>query len=169
MYIQTLLSGNDRERVNAMKHMYKLKLRHPSKSPNAAFPVITLCGSTRFKSQFEAVCRDLTCDGYIVITVGLFGHADGEFESGFITPELKRRLDLMHFAKISMSDAIYVINPGGYIGESTKREITYARMYDIPVNFMEKERGPMFSESNGLRDRAFADLRRFIAGEAPEA
>lgn len=33
----------------------------------------------------------------------------------------------MHLAKIDLSDEIYVVNVGGYIGESTRREIAYAR------------------------------------------
>lgn len=35
-------------------------------------------------------------------------------------------LDEMHLAKIDMADEIFVINHGGYIGASTKREIAYA-------------------------------------------
>ena len=62
--------------------------------------------------------------------MGLFGHAgDAEvWEStneGTLT-ETKRMLDDMHKRKIDMSDSIYVINPGGYIGESTRSEIEYA-------------------------------------------
>ena len=39
------------------------------------FPVITLCGSTRFKDQFLEVQKRLTLEGNIVISVGLFGHS----------------------------------------------------------------------------------------------
>lgn len=43
------------------------------------YPVVTLCGSTRFKDDFLRVQKELTLRGYIVISVGLFGHAgDGE-------------------------------------------------------------------------------------------
>jgi len=34
--------------------------------------------------------------------------------------------DVDRLPKIDMSDSIFVINPGGYIGESTKSEIKYA-------------------------------------------
>jgi hypothetical protein len=39
--------------------------------------VITLCGSTKFKKEFEQVQADLTLQGNIVISCGLFGHTDG--------------------------------------------------------------------------------------------
>ena len=39
------------------------------------YKVITLCGSTRFKDQFQKVQKRLTLEGYIVISVGLFGHS----------------------------------------------------------------------------------------------
>jgi len=39
------------------------------------YPIITLCGSTRFKDDFILVQKELTLQGYIVISVGLFGHS----------------------------------------------------------------------------------------------
>ena len=46
-------------------------------------------------------------------------------------------LDEMHLAKIDMADEIFVINPGGYIGSSTKREIAYASDKGKKINSME--------------------------------
>ena len=90
------------------------------------YPVITLCGSTRFKEQFLEVQKRLTLEGNIVISVGLFGHS-GDDEVW--TEGTKAMLDDMHKRKIDMADAIYVINVGGYIGESTRSEIEYARKH----------------------------------------
>lgn len=87
----------------------------------AGYPIITLCGSTRFKEEFLRVQKELTLDGYIVISVGCFGHSGDEF-----TDNQKLMLDDMHKRKIDMSDGIMVINPGGYIGSSTRSEIEYA-------------------------------------------
>lgn len=90
------------------------------------FPeIITLCGSTRFKEQFIDANKRLTLDGKIVISVGLFGHADGEFGRS-ITPEKKDILDWLHKKKIDLSDSIMVIDVNDYIGESTRSEIGYA-------------------------------------------
>lgn len=98
------------------------------------YPVITLCGSTRFKEQFMAVQKQLTLEGNIVISVGLFGHS-GDDEVW--TPGMKEMLDNMHKRKIDMADAIYVINVGGYIGESTRSEIEYALRNGKKVYYLE--------------------------------
>lgn len=84
--------------------------------------IITLCGSTKFKKLFEQINRHLTLSGYIVLSVGVFGHADKER----LSEENKKFLDELHFQKIAMSDCIFVINKDGYIGESTTKEIEYA-------------------------------------------
>lgn len=89
------------------------------------YNVVTLCGSTRFKEDFLRAKKKLTLKGNIVISVGLFGHADGEY-GNIITDEVKIMLDDMHKRKIDMADEIFVINKNGYIGNSTKSEIEYA-------------------------------------------
>lgn len=87
------------------------------------YEIVTLCGSTRFKEEFMEAQKELTLQGKIVISVGLFGHS-GDQEVW--TEGTKEMLDDMHKRKIDMADAICVINKDGYIGESTKSEITYA-------------------------------------------
>lgn len=99
------------------------------------FPVITLCGSTRFKEQFLEAQKRLTLEGNIVISVGLFGHS-GDDEVW--APGTKEMLDNMHKRKIDMADAIYVINVGGYIGSSTKSEIEYALKNGKRVLYLEE-------------------------------
>ena len=98
------------------------------------YPVVTLCGSTRFKDQFFEVQKKLTLQGYIVISVGLFGHS-GDDEVW--TKGTKEMLDDMHKRKIDMADEIFVINVGGYIGSSTKSEIEYAIKTGKKVNYLE--------------------------------
>ena len=39
----------------------------------------------------------------------------------------------MHLSKIDMADEVYVVNPGGYVGSSTAREIAYALAHGKPV------------------------------------
>lgn len=99
------------------------------------YPVITLCGSTRFKEQFIEAQKRLTLEGNIVISVGLFGHS-GDDEVW--TEGTKEMLDDMHKRKIDMADAIYVINVGGYIGESTRSEIEYAKRNGKEVRYLEE-------------------------------
>lgn len=94
--------------------------------------IITLCGSTRFKDDFERVNRELTLANNIVISVGCFGHAGDIF-----TEEQKIMLDEIHKRKIDLSDAIYVINKNGYIGSSTESEIQYAKNHGKQIFYME--------------------------------
>ena len=106
------------------------------------YKVITLCGSTRFKKAFMETQKRLTLEGNIVISVGLFGHS-GDYEvwesmdEGEMTAT-KEMLDDMHKRKIDMADEIYVINVGGYIGESTKSEIAYAKEHGKNVGYLEQ-------------------------------
>ena len=104
------------------------------------YKVITLCGSTRFKKEFMDVQKRLTLEGNIVISVGLFGHSgDNEvwenMDEGTLT-KTKGMLDDMHKRKIDMADEIFVINVDGYIGESTRSEIEYAKKTGKPVNYL---------------------------------
>ena len=94
---------------------------------------ITLCGSTKFKEDFMRMQQKLTLEGWIVLSVGVFGHADNVE----VTPEQKEELDKIHKDKIELSDAIYVINKGGYIGSSTKSEINFAREKGKTIYYME--------------------------------
>jgi hypothetical protein len=43
----------------------------------------------------------------------------------------------MHKRKIDMADSIYVINPGGYIGSSTRSEIEYAARNGKEILYLE--------------------------------
>ena len=105
------------------------------------YKVITLCGSTRFRHEFEEANKRLTLAGNIVISVGLYGHAgDEEVWEGMDEDTLtqtKVMLDDMHKRKIDMADEIFVINVGGYIGESTRSEIAYAEAHGKPVRYLE--------------------------------
>ena len=98
------------------------------------YQVITLCGSTRFKDAFMEAQKRLTLAGNIVISVGLFGHAGDE---EVWTAGTKEMLDDMHKRKIDMADEIFVINVGGYIGESTRSEIAYAAAAGKVIHYLE--------------------------------
>ena len=106
------------------------------------YKIITLCGSTRFKDDFMRVQKELTLKGNIVISVGLFGYSDGDDIWNKMDEETlsktKEMLDDMHKRKIDMADEIFVINVGGYIGNSTRSEIEYAIKNGKKVNYLEK-------------------------------
>jgi len=103
------------------------------------FKIITLCGSTRFKEEFLEAQKRLTLEGNIVISVGLFGHSgdDVVWKEG-----VKEMLDRQHLAKIDLADEIFVINIGGYTGDSTRREIAYAEYKGKSITYLESCRKP---------------------------
>jgi len=96
-----------------------------------------------------------TLAGKIVIPMGLYGHADfptGAKEAtndGDESTEVKQMLDRLHFAKIDLADEILVVNVGGYVGSSTKREIAYAKKHGKRVRFLEENRQDRPPESRG--------------------
>ena len=105
------------------------------------YKVITLCGSTRFKDDFLKVQKELTLNGNIVISVGLFDHSEDSktwenMDEGALT-KTKKMLDDMHKRKIDMADSIHVINVNGYIGSSTKSEIEYAKLHNKKITYLE--------------------------------
>lgn len=93
---------------------------------------VVLCGSTRFKPEFEQANRIYTLAGMVVLAPGVFGHADGIQPS----EDQKTALDALHFRKIDMADEVIVISPGDYIGDSTRREIDYAERLGKPIAYL---------------------------------
>jgi hypothetical protein len=85
---------------------------------------LTLCGSTRFPEAFEYWNAQLTLAGNIVYSVALMPRHSNL--KGLLTEQEKQQLDEIHLRKIDNSDAIFVIDVGGYLGQSTKGEIEYA-------------------------------------------
>lgn len=80
--------------------------------------------------------KRLTLEGYIVISVGLFGHSGDE---EVWAPGTKEMLDDMHKRKIDMADEVFIINVGGYIGSSTRSEIEYAQATGKLVRYREQQ------------------------------
>jgi hypothetical protein len=89
--------------------------------------IVCICGSIRFADEMRAANRELTFAGVIVV-------APGEADE-VITAEQKRTLDALHLRKIDLADRVLIVNPGGYIGESTRREIAYAHATGKPISF----------------------------------
>jgi hypothetical protein len=97
--------------------------------------IVCICGSTRFMEEMLAANRDLTFAGVIVVAPGVFGRTEDRETGEKITDEQKTALDALHLRKIDLADRVLVVNPGGYIGESTSREIAYAHATGKPVSF----------------------------------
>ena len=95
--------------------------------------IVCLCGSIRFGEMFRYVNQRETLAGKIVLAPGCF-QGDVVLEA---LPGVKRRLDDLHLHKIALADEILVVNVGGYIGESTRQEIAYARSHGKRVRWLE--------------------------------
>ena len=88
----------------------------------------TLCGSMRFEREMQEVAYYLeTQKGYNIL------------QCVYIVSEVKptakelQVLEQAHYHKIDISDGIYVLNIGGYIGESVQKEIDYAKQHGKEV------------------------------------
>lgn len=85
--------------------------------------IVCLCGSSKFLEQFRKANFDETLKGNIVLSIGCDTKNDDDLE---LTIHQKAALDELHKRKIDLADEILVLNKNGYIGDSTKSEITYA-------------------------------------------
>jgi len=105
--------------------------------------IICLCGSTRFIEQFLITEWELAKRGIIVLSITLLPpnypnvqeHHQAEFEG------IAKKLDELHLRKIDLAGEMGVINVGGYIGESTKKEIEYAKSKNKPIRYLEARAG----------------------------
>ena len=113
--------------------LFTAKIKEFEESAKNRPKVVCLCGSTRFREAFEGANRAETLAGNIVLSVGLFGHHEGLDMAG----ETKARLDDLHLRKIDLADEVLILNVGGYIGESTRRELEYASGAGRAVRFLE--------------------------------
>mgnify|MGYP000900046065 CR=1 FL=1 len=115
--------------------MSKQTIKNERTSDKVQAMVVCLCGSTRFRDEFTEHNRRLTMEGKIVVAPEVFAHSGDP-----LTDEDKERLDELHLRKIDLSDSVLVINPNGYIGDSTRREISYAERIGKPVFFTHNDK-----------------------------
>lgn len=85
--------------------------------------IITICGSYKFKQQMIEVAEKLTLEGNCVLMPNELTRLDKESYS----ESEALMFDKMHKEKIKLSDAILVVDVNGYIGNSTKCEIEFAK------------------------------------------
>ena len=84
----------------------------------------TICGSMRFAEEMKKIAYYLeTRKGYNILQCV---YCEDKIAP---TDEDLKHLEKAHYKKIDLSDGIYVVNIGGYIGDSVKKEIEYAQRY----------------------------------------
>lgn len=122
--------------------------------------IVCLCGSTRFYEAFQEANYRETMAGRIVLSVGFYrplikqrvtvdgcmGETPAIIEvhgqAVGCTPEQKVELDRLHCEKIDLADECLVLNVGGYVGESTRREVLHAARGGKTIRWLEPDRVP---------------------------
>ena len=122
--------------------------------------VICLCGSTRFTSEMLVIQWELTKQGNVVLSWCALpdGYIQREDKTHLGEQEdVKEIVDEVHKRKIDLADEVFVLNINGYIGESTRSEIEYAKAHNKPIKYLqaqtkggEKKKLPGFRDIIGL-------------------
>jgi hypothetical protein len=103
--------------------------------------IVVLCGSTRFYDAFQRANYELTMGGAIVLSVGFYPHAVAEHGHGqgvgHDSTE-KIMLDELHLRKVDLADRVHVLNVDFYVGESTAREVEYAKKLGKPITYLQE-------------------------------
>lgn len=92
--------------------------------------VVTICGSMKFKDKMMEVARDLEIKNKYVVIQCVYSNDKFNEEEQVLLADL-------HYKKIDISDAIYVVNFDGYIGTSAKKEIEYAKLLNKEIFSLE--------------------------------
>lgn len=101
-----------------------------------------MCGSTRFADLMACISWEFEKMGSIVLRVNYvpewYAQREGwkENSHGAEHVGLKEQLDDLHLRKIDMCDFVYVCNYKGYIGDSTRAEIEYAKKIGKPIQWL---------------------------------
>lgn len=98
--------------------------------------IVCLCGSTRFSEAYRDAELRETLAGHIVLSIGCNTRSDEDLARAGTTID-KEQLDILHLYKIDLCHEVLVLNVGGYIGESTRREIAYAERMGKLIRWLE--------------------------------
>ena len=99
-------------------------------------PIITLSGSGKFTQQGNSLAIELERLGCIVFWIFISLYSSQK--NGGFNREHKAMADMVYIHKIQLSDAMVVLDYENYIGESTEREICYAKTIRIPMFYISK-------------------------------
>ena len=83
--------------------------------------------------EIKAQTEKLSLAGNCVLSIIYATH-----DMSFYTEEDIKLFKELHFQRIAMSDAIFVVNVDGYIGKSTQNEIEYAKSLGKEILYLEE-------------------------------
>lgn len=108
-------------------------------------PKITcICGSTKFADVHAITRWELEKEGKVICLMINYlptWYADNQGWKGNDhfgeQAGIKDILDELHLRKIDIADDLFIVNVNGYIGESTRKEIEYAKSLNKPITYLE--------------------------------
>lgn len=126
--------------------------------------ILTLCGSARFESVWHEANKQLGLLGHISFSLMTFPSVENG-EKTWYTEAEKQSLDLAHLAKIEESDAVVMLNVNGYLGESSLRELEWARIRNKKIYWLydlDERRRQIIEEplENLIHDRIYPILEK---------
>lgn len=86
--------------------------------------------------EFELANLKETLAGNIVLTIGCNLHNDIHASIANEIENAKVKLDALHKDKIKMADEILVLDVNGYIGDSTRSEIEFAKNLNKKIRYL---------------------------------
>lgn len=90
----------------------------------------TICGSMRFEKEMREIACSLETEmGFNVLQC--------TYSENDLSEEAVARITRAHYRKIDMSDGIYVVNIGGYMGNGVREEIAYAKKVGKEIRYYE--------------------------------
>lgn len=102
-----------------------------STAPVTRPSIVCLCGSLRFSREFATERTRLTLELAIIL-------APEAADASGLNPSLIRALGELHLRRIDLADEVRIVNPGGHIGEATRREIAYADALGKRVTYVDE-------------------------------
>jgi len=121
-----------------------LKLGYIQVAEAAARPkIICLCGSSRFVAEMAVIAWTMEKEGAITLGLHLLPAGYTDVEDHIAEAEgVAEKMDVLHLRKIDLADEVFVLNVGGYIGNSTRNEIEYAASIGKTIKYLEPNTTP---------------------------
>jgi hypothetical protein len=100
--------------------------------------IVCICGSTRFLDDMAVAAWEMEKKGILVVGPHLLPASYPGVKASHQAEEegVREILDELHLRKIDLCDEVFVVNPGGHFGSSTRNELRYARSKGKPIRFM---------------------------------
>ena len=96
--------------------------------------IITICGSLKFEGEIKYYAEKLALEGNCVLSI-----IYPTKEKDKYSQEEINCLGMGHLKRIEISDAIFVVNKNGYIGNGVKKEIEYAKKCNKEIMYLERQ------------------------------